>query len=252
MVKSGRLPIYASALGCALSRPPRFQPCALCGGRRLHIWTHPVYSVGLRCLGCRSVPVHRAVWTVFRDRFGGALDGLRVLHIGGHGALHEHLLKSCPGYVPTEYFPDVPLGAIGPNGLVCQDVRKLTYPDDTFDAVVSTEVFEHVAGYEAGFREIGRVLKPGGAHVFRVPIDHDGPTVERAREEPDGRITHLLPPAYHQDPLRAEGILVFQDFGPDIDRIITGLGTPTVLREVQLGRGEPALKVIVSTKPLGP
>lgn len=95
----------------------------------------------------------------------------------------------------------VPLGEMGPHCVESQDVRRLTYLDESFDLVVSTEVFEHVAGYEQGFREIRRVLKPGGYHVFRVPLDHDGPTQIRTREEPDGSLTYLLPPAYHGDPL---------------------------------------------------
>lgn len=236
-------------LACAVRHLPKYQHCVLCGTRRLHLWTSPLYIVGLRCLGCRSVPHHRGTWSVLLDIFGRSLPDLRVLQIGGHGALHETLRRTCPSYTPTECFPDVPLGEMGPRGVESQDVRRLTYPDESFDLVVSTEVFEHVAGYELGFREIRRVLKPGGYHVFRVPLDHDGPTRVRAREEANGTLTYLLPPVYHGDPLRPKGALVFQDFGLDICQILGGLGLPAEIRPVALDRGYATVRVIISRRP---
>jgi SAM-dependent methyltransferase len=44
---------------------------------------------------------------------------------------------------------------------------RLPFPDDSFDAVLSTDTFEHVMDIEGAFREIGRVLKPGGAFLSR-------------------------------------------------------------------------------------
>ena len=108
---------------------------------------------------------------------------------------------------------------------------------------VSTEVFEHVGGYEQGFSEIRRIPKPSGYHIFGVPLDHDGPTRIRVREESDGTLTHLLPPAYHSDPLRPEGALVFQDLGPDICQISGDLGLPAKFCPVALDKGHPPLKV---------
>jgi hypothetical protein len=51
--------------------------------------------------------------------------------------------------------------------------------------------------------------------IFTVPM-HSGPqTVERARIRGD-TIEYLLKPVYHDDPLRAEGILAFRDYGRDV------------------------------------
>jgi SAM-dependent methyltransferase len=138
---------------------------------------------------------------------------------------------------------------VGPNGIESQDVRRLTYPEKTFDLVVSTEVFEHVSGYEQGFSEIRRVLRPGGCHIFRVPLDHNGPTRVRTREETDGTLTYLLPPVYHGDPLRPVGALVFQDFGSDICQIIGDLDLPAEIRPVALDRGYAPVRVIASRRP---
>jgi ubiquinone/menaquinone biosynthesis C-methylase UbiE len=44
---------------------------------------------------------------------------------------------------------------------------RLPFADDSFDAVLSTDTFEHVMDLEGAFREIARVLKPGGAFLSR-------------------------------------------------------------------------------------
>ncbi len=49
------------------------------------------------------------------------------------------------------------------------DVEKLKFPDASFDTVVFTLVFCSVLRPEEGFREIFRVLKPGGQLLF---IEH--------------------------------------------------------------------------------
>lgn len=53
------------------------------------------------------------------------------------------------------------------------DVRVSPYPDGTFDTVFSSYVAEHFQeGPEALFREIHRVLKPGGLFLVVVPFNN--------------------------------------------------------------------------------
>ena len=49
------------------------------------------------------------------------------------------------------------------------DGLRLPFPDATFDACVSVYVLEHVEHPEAHFREVHRVLKPGGVYAFWTP-----------------------------------------------------------------------------------
>ena len=43
------------------------------------------------------------------------------------------------------------------------------YEDDSFDLAVSNYVVEHIPDAHDHLREVARVLKPGGAYVFRTP-----------------------------------------------------------------------------------
>jgi SAM-dependent methyltransferase len=49
------------------------------------------------------------------------------------------------------------------------DGRRLPFRDRSFDGCVSNYVIEHVADPEAHFREVARVLRPGGVYCFRTP-----------------------------------------------------------------------------------
>jgi ubiquinone/menaquinone biosynthesis C-methylase UbiE len=53
--------------------------------------------------------------------------------------------------------------------LASADIEHLAFPDDTFDAAVATLVFCSVEQPVVGFREVRRVLKPGGRLYL---IDH--------------------------------------------------------------------------------
>ena len=52
------------------------------------------------------------------------------------------------------------------------DATKLPFPDTTFDAVASTQVYEYVTDLFAAFVEVHRVLRPGG-RVLVVDTDWD-------------------------------------------------------------------------------
>ncbi|MDP8922782.1 MAG: class I SAM-dependent methyltransferase [Chloroflexota bacterium] len=65
-----------------------------------------------------------------------------------------------------------------PNVDLVGDAHRLPFGDDTVDAIVCTEVFEHLVDPAAAAREMIRVLKPGGKLVlttrFCFPL-HDRP-----------------------------------------------------------------------------
>lgn len=53
--------------------------------------------------------------------------------------------------------------------LLAGDALRLPFPDDCFDAVICSEVLEHIPDYRSALREIHRVVKPGGRLCASVP-----------------------------------------------------------------------------------
>lgn len=49
------------------------------------------------------------------------------------------------------------------------NIYALPYPDNTFDAVILSEILEHIDDDVAGLKEALRVLKPGGVVAITVP-----------------------------------------------------------------------------------
>ena len=135
------------------------------------------------------------------------------------GPLFEFLKRRVGTLTCSEYFDDVEPGQWR-DGVQCQDFERLTFPDASFDLCTSTEVFEHVPDDVRGFREVRRVLKPGGKLVFTVPLSDSAATVTRA-ERSGGEVRYFLPAEYHGDAIRGQGrVLVYRDYGRDIvDRL---------------------------------
>lgn len=53
-----------------------------------------------------------------------------------------------------------------------EDLQSLSFKDTTFDMILNQDVLEHVENYPLSFKEIYRVLKPNGVHIFTILIDH--------------------------------------------------------------------------------
>lgn len=54
-------------------------------------------------------------------------------------------------------------------GVLRGDARRLPFPDDTFDVVITSEVLEHIQDDVAAIAEMVRVLHPGGRFAATVP-----------------------------------------------------------------------------------
>lgn len=146
---------------------------------------------------------------------GQEIGKYEILNTCSTGYIHN-ALKDFDNYTCSEYFDNVPSGDYC-EGILCVDLCHMPFEDNTFDIVVSEDVFEHVEHYGQALKEIFRVLKPGGCHIFTVPL-HDG-RMTQSRENKRK--------VYHGDPNPLggdDGSLVITDWGDDIDKILEGYG----------------------------
>jgi GT2 family glycosyltransferase/2-polyprenyl-3-methyl-5-hydroxy-6-metoxy-1,4-benzoquinol methylase len=150
------------------------------------------------------------------------LSNLKIYETQAAGPIHDRL-STLPGYIASEFFDDIQKGMVKSDGVQCEDLQQLSFPDDHFDLVITQDVLEHVPEPGKALKEIQRVLKPGGYHIFTVPY-HEGRKTETRIAVEDGTDLPLLPRIYHGDPLREEGALVYTDFGMDITDIVDSHG----------------------------
>lgn len=128
------------------------------------------------------------------------------------------LKREARHYTSSQFIPGTPLGGHNKQfDARCESLEALTFPDKSFDLIVTQDVMEHVMEPDAAFREIARVLRPGGFHIFSVPLVRKcEPSRRRARPRPDGTVELLLEPEYHGNPVDNAGSLVTMDWGFDI------------------------------------
>lgn len=197
-----------------------------------------------RCVKCKSSAIHRAIGFVFSQIPTNA--DTRIYELSAHGAFYKYLLPRFPYLTTSDFIPGVTSGIMH-KGRTIQDVEHLTYFSGSFDIVTSTEVFEHVADDTQGYREVFRVLKPGGILLFTVPIDITTvKTIERAYRNEKNEIVEVLEPEYHGDYM-GKGILAFRNYGTDLLEKLKAVGFTSVeLISVETQRGllRPVIKCV--------
>jgi SAM-dependent methyltransferase len=96
-------------------------------------------------------------------------DGARVLDLGAGTGSMSQLLDEAGYHVEA---CDLEPALFQFRGVDCKPAdfaEPLPYGDGMFDGIVCVEVLEHIDGHERLFREVERVLKPGGVFVFTTP-----------------------------------------------------------------------------------
>ncbi len=133
--------------------------------------------MGLICdfLDKKLYPNHDDFWDdkLFRQMILKHVStGSRALDLGaGRGANEEMNFKAETDFV----------AGVDPDSAVLQNPflheakvlqapdYKIPYPDESFDVVFSNSVLEHVSDIESFFREVERVLAPGGVFLSKTP-----------------------------------------------------------------------------------
>lgn len=196
--------------------------CPICETQRRFAAKFHWYRDHLLCSGCGSIPRERAVALVLAERFPD-WRRLRIHESSPVGrGVSLKLRQECPAYIATQFFPGEPVGAVV-NGFRNENLERQTFPDASFDLVVSLDVMEHVNEPELCFKEIRRTLSPGGAYIFTAPTyKGETETTRAARFLPDGLVEHFREAEYHGNPVNPQGSLVTFRYGYDLPELIAG------------------------------
>ena len=157
------------------------------------------------------------------DKFAETKSNLKIYEAQARGAINARL-KKINDYICSEYYPEIPRGKEIADGIRCEDLQNLTFEDESFDLVITQAVFEHIREPELAWKEIFRVLKPSGCHIFSVPIGTSQKTERRIRIE-NGKDLFIKPKAYHNDGVRKA--FVYTDFGTDVAEHLNKFGFST-------------------------
>lgn len=207
--------------------------CAVCGDRGRFRRDRRSIAASFPCPSCGAVLRYQGQARVLVSRYArhGATSlaelvrepEFRLMRIWEPGRLgpFRRYLRRLGGYQESRYWPDVEPGETR-GGVRCEDLMAPTFASDSFDLVITTDVFEHVRKPYLGLAEVFRVLRPGGVHVFTVPARWPMRSQTRVRVDTSGdEDAFLLDPAYHGNSL------VYHDFGLDMLGRLADIGFET-------------------------
>jgi hypothetical protein len=204
--------------------------CLICGKFTFFDSAEPLDNPCKRnsfyCRHCHSISRNRHIAKIILEKFPtkpksrslkdfSKKNEIKILNTCASGPIHEYL-KDNKNYFVSEYFEDVKPGEYF-NGIQCQNLEKTTFKNNMFDLIITEDIFEHISDPQKACIEIRRILKNGGYHISTISVFWNlSKSVKRAQTKEIGQIEYFLPPIYHGDPNRKDGILVFTDFGSDI------------------------------------
>jgi SAM-dependent methyltransferase len=195
--------------------------CPVCGGnayeQRPVLWNSLSTAWGLSpeevryidqqqghfCLTCQCNLRSRTLAGALLEQLGfnGTLEALchrprrtgklRLLELNEAGGLSAWLRK-LPRHTLASY-PQV-------------DMQHIPYADSSWDLILHSDVLEHIPDPLMALQECHRVLAPGGALIYTIPIVYGRLTRTRA----------ALPPSYHGDAsVSCPDWLVHTEYGAD-------------------------------------
>jgi len=244
-------PSYAARFPDAQSIPGR---CNVCGKQTEFYYSDPaLYRESLACGQClatsRYRSIARGILRAIREKTGieaesvadlarrksstrvAIYDSQTPLYFGTSAYPIPDLLSKC-SWIDLEmsvYRPDCAAGERLGQNVTNQNLESLTYPDSSFDIVITSDVMEHVRLDHKAHREIQRVLKRGGIYVFTVPHFRDKYDtfyrVAVSNPEDPATDTYLTEKEYHGDGNSPGGrSLSYRAYGTDLDDMLKRLG----------------------------
>ncbi len=172
------------------------------------------------CSNCSSIPRERALIYFLNQEIPNWKDLTMHESSPENRGASLKFKRDCRKYSASQYFPGHSLGE-SINGFLNQNLESLTFESNSFDIFVTQDVLEHVFEPAKAFNEIARVLKPGGVHIFTVPLVNKHERSEKwSILTKEGKVQFLKKPEYHGNPVDEAGSPVTMHWGYDIAEFI--------------------------------
>jgi hypothetical protein len=135
------------------------------------------------------------------------------------------ILRGAPGYRHSQYRPDLPNGAVLPDGSLNVDLMSIPVETGSLDIILTSDVMEHIEDDRRAHREIHRCLRVGGVYIFTVPYDPCLMATRRLTQATtDGAPSFILRRQAHGDPLSSTGILAHRIYGTEFQHELRAIG----------------------------
>ncbi len=225
-----------------------FGLCSICGHFQEFKRTTRAIRETYRCAQCKALLREReqaqAILACYDSLRASTLAELveksefRRLSIYEPGTIgpFRRLFQVLPYYQQSDYYPEDQRAHATPE-IPHQNLEELSFPDASFDLVLTSDILEHVRKPEHTLAEIARVLKPGGYHVFTVPLQEPLPVKTIARVDTSGDTDRPLLPEHYHGNGKGGRSLVYTNFGADIVDMLTRAGFASHLRRVATASG---------------
>ncbi len=198
--------------------------CPLCAQKTEFELRNKNLRESLKCKNCGATNRKRQIAVAMIRHFGkdSASASLKTIDKDNVGPIlvaeaNTPLSKALKGHFDvvheTEYFGVEKKSGDFINGIRHEDLCKTSFQNESLGLVISSDVLEHIPDPYQAHREIHRILRPGGVHIFTVPFYQNQASDEIYAEVIDNKINYFHPPLYHDDPLSPEGVLVYRIFG---------------------------------------
>ena len=186
------------------------------------------------CQRCGSASRHRALGIVVaqacREIEKQSLEKMVVLDTDPVSKL-QSLFAGNSGYRRSGYSNTVPSGSELDPGILCVDLQKMPFGNESLNVLISSDVLEHVADDSLSFQEAHRVLRPGGRYIFTVPYAEERVVTQiRAVPVPGGEVVHRRCVQMHGD--QKASILARRIYGADLVRQVEAVGFRMLHRKV--------------------
>lgn len=210
--------------------------CTVCGRISYFIMFFDNHREFGNCIFCRASNRKRQICYLLRKELkigniGKITTTASILNAESSGGFHNSL-KHNINYISSEYFGDPYKSGEIVNGTLHVNLLNTHFEDNAFNYILTSDVMEHIPDPYQAFREIYRILTPGGAHIFTVPFYQARYFDEKRAEVIDNQLIHHMEPVYHLDPNNPNGILVYNIFSLEMILNLSKIGFRTVMHKL--------------------